>query len=69
MEIVKNDLVQIIDENHGWFPCILVVSEVKSFGVQAYVTLPNQGDAYIRLNRQDYKKVGESLVVHDDSKA
>lgn len=29
------NIIQIIDEEHHWFPCLLVVNEIKSFGVMA----------------------------------
>ena len=61
--IKAGDIVQITERSNKWFPSIIVVSEVKSFGVQGYVSIPMQGEAYIRLNKSDYEKVGEAKVV------
>jgi hypothetical protein len=63
MEVKENDIVQITNTEHEWFPCLVTVSEVKSFGVQGYVTIPMQGDAYIRLVKEDYVKVGEVVIA------
>ena len=35
--IEPGDIIQITDDANPWFPCLLVVSEVKSWGVQACV--------------------------------
>lgn len=57
-----NDIVQIKPE-HEWGGCLLIVTEVKSFGCQGYVEIPKQGAAYIRLNKEDYVKVGQAEFV------
>lgn len=64
------DIVQITDESHPWFPCLLVVDEVKSWGVQAYVTIPKSnnntelpGQAYNRLPFKKIKKVGAAVIT------
>ncbi len=63
------DIVQIVNAQHAWYPCVLIVDEVKIWGVQAYVIHPlsNQGSgniaiAPIRLKMEDVQKVGESLI-------
>ena len=68
-EIKENDIVQIIDESHPWFPSLLIVVEVKPFGVMAGCIIPesNAGDqtpsvAYNRIPFAKIKKVGTSLV-------
>lgn len=64
--IKPGDLIQITREDHHWFPCVAMVSEVKSFGCQAFVWVPaggGVGEVYIRLKREDYEKVGEGIVV------
>ena len=64
------DIVQIIEEKHPWFPCLLIVSEVKSWGVQAYALIPSANDgssppgsAYNRLTNEQIKKVGTAEVL------
>jgi hypothetical protein len=66
------DIVQIIDKEHPWYPCLLIVSEVKSWGVQACVLIPKSNDgseapaeAYNRLSFEKIAKVGEAKVWHD----
>ena len=66
MEIEEGDLVQIIDQEHSWFPCVLMVDEVKDWGVQACVIIPNSNGvsrAYNRLKYDQIKKVGFSLFT------
>lgn len=62
--IEKNDIVQIVDANHPWFPSILIVEEVKKWGVQAFLCIPESntensvGFAYTRLEFSQVEKVG-----------
>lgn len=62
------NIIQIIDEEHHWFPCLLVVNEIKSFGVMAYITIPDNdrdkanGNAFIRLKKNQYKFVGKAEI-------
>lgn len=73
MDIKTNDIVQITDEKHHWFPALIIVSEPKSWGVQGYLHVVNNdpaepnGQAYIRLDAAQYEKVGHAIVViHGD---
>ena len=64
----KGDVVQITNENHHWFPALIIVSEPKSFGVQGYTVIVNNSDepnglAYIRLNHDDLELVGSAVLV------
>lgn len=63
-----NDIIQIMDEDHGWFACILVVAEIRSRnrGVMAYVKIPDQGEAYIMLTHDQYEIVGSAILVHNE---
>jgi hypothetical protein len=68
MDIKAGDIVQITNEEHHWYPCLIIVSEPKSFGCQGYTTIPKNdeepsGNAYIRLEHSDYEPVGRALVV------
>lgn len=67
----KNDIIQIVDQNHHWFPALLVVDEVKTWGVMAYAhMITNDNDpckqAYIRLENHAFVKVGEAEVVKQE---
>jgi len=69
-EISKYDLIQITNKEHKWFPAILIVDEVKSFGCQAYIITPDaEGvhEFYIRLETDDYQKVGRSVIIVDET--
>lgn len=67
-ELKEGDIIQITDETNKWFPCLLIVSEVKSWGVQAYITIPKNdgtplGNAYYRIENGKFEKVGSALLV------
>ena len=66
----KGDIIQIIDESHSWFPALLIVDEVKSWGVQAYCISPLSndgsipvGNAYNRLKFDQIEKVGQAVII------
>ena len=66
--IEAGDIVQITNGSHHWFPCLVIVREVKSFGCQGYVTIPRNdgekcGNAYILLKKEDYESVGARAVL------
>lgn len=60
--MIKGDVIQI-NENHKWKGCLAVVDEVKSWGVQAYVPVPQDGNAFIRLMHGDYEYIGKAILV------
>lgn len=62
MSIENGDLVQITNEENPWFPCVLVVSELKSWGIQGYVTIPLKGDAYYRVKTGEFELVGKAKI-------
>lgn len=68
--IEPGDLIQVNENGPShWFRVILVVEEVKTWGVQAYATIPAArakpaGDAFMRLEWQEFDLVGaKSLFV------
>lgn len=70
MELAENDLIQITDRTHSWFPCVLIVDEVKSRGVQACVLAPTSNDGSarpasypMRLQAAQFEKVGRCVVL------
>lgn len=65
MQVAVNDVIQI-KPSHAWGGCLAIVSEVKSFGCQAYVGIPQQGNAFIRLNKKDYVYIGTAEYVKKD---
>jgi len=59
----RGDVIQITDSNDKWYGVILIVSEVKSWGVQGYVTMPLQGDAYYRIDFGKFELVGVAKLI------
>ncbi len=68
--LAPGDIVQITDEAHPWYPAVLVVGEVKAWGVQACVIVPESNDGtkppvqmWNRLRTGSFAKVGAAEVV------
>lgn len=67
--VTAGDVVQIVDETDPWFATLLIVDEVKTWGVIAYTITPqdNTGDnapiiAYKRLPFSKIARVGEANI-------
>ena len=63
MDLQEMDIVQITNDKHHWFPALVIVDEIKSFGCQGYIIMVTSNDpkipnnpAYIRLNSEDFEK-------------
>lgn len=69
-QIQTGDIIQITNKEHNWFPCLLIVDEVKSWGCTAYALIPNPqsstGQAFNRIKAEDYEKVGTAHIVNSD---
>mgnify|MGYP001577521367 CR=1 FL=1 len=69
----SGDVIQITNEDHHWFPCLLIIDEVKSWGVQAFVIIPNNerntpnATAYIRLSYADFEVIGPATLAPGDT--
>ena len=70
MSIEKNDIVQITEVEHPWYPALLIVDEVKVWGVQAYVNIPMSNEdngllsqAFNRLENGSFEKVGHCCII------
>lgn len=61
--IKAGSVVQANEKAKEWAGCTLIVDEVKSFGVQAYLKVPYQGNAYIRLNWEAVEYIGDAHLV------
>jgi hypothetical protein len=63
--IKVGDVVQINPEHDERFgACFLVVTELKSWGVQGYARVPGGGDAYYRVPYEQVHLVGVAEWVH-----
>ena len=67
------DVVQIIDENEAWYPALLIVSEVKTWGVVADCLMPKVNTpgshasiAPTRLPNHVIVKVGEAVILTNE---
>lgn len=65
-----HDIVQITDETHPWYPALLIVGEVKPWGVQACALIPASNaapkscnQAWNRLKTGSFERVGRAVVV------
>lgn len=66
-ELKPGDVVQIV-EGHHWCGCLAVVSELKGWGIQAYVSIPHNdgtppGNAYIRVPNGQFERIGAAVLV------
>lgn len=67
-----NDVVQITNEEHHWFPAFVTVTERKSFGIQGYYILctnnrdEENGRAFIRLESSDFEFIGKAKITDCD---
>jgi hypothetical protein len=59
MNVDVHDVVQIDPAHDEVFGgCLLVVTEVKGWGVQGFVQVPGQGQAYYRVRTEACARVG-----------
>ena len=65
MDVSKNDVIQVVEGvgNGSWTGCLMIVDEVKDWGVIAYLHVPMQGDAYLRLKHGEYEVIGKAVLV------
>jgi hypothetical protein len=57
----RYEIVQANERVAHWFRCLVVVDEIKSWGVQGYTTIPGHdgpSDAFIRLTWDEIEKTG-----------
>lgn len=72
IELEKGTIVQITNIEHHWFPCLIIIDEVKNWGIQGYITIPNNnkeeknGNAFIRLNNEEFEIVGKANMVIEE---
>lgn len=58
-----DDVIQATESANEWSGCLFIVSEVLSWGVSAYMKVPNSGLAYVRLTHEQYEIIGEAVLV------
>ena len=70
LTLKEGAVVQITDPSHHWFPCLLIVDEVRPWGIQGYAVVPisnakpqSTSQAFIRLETAQFKYIGEAKVT------
>lgn len=64
-DIKVHDIVQIVDGGQeGWIGCLLQVTEIRDWGVLAFVNIPCKGEAYLRVPYAQCVKVGTAVMIH-----
>lgn len=59
----RGSIIQANENAKEWCGCVLIVDEVKSWGVQAFIHVPMNGDAYIRLKTEQFDELGAESVL------
>lgn len=63
MSIKKNDVIQINESIPDWTGCLMIVREVKDWGVMAGMRVPMQGTTYLRVKHDQYERIGTAVFV------
>lgn len=63
MDIKRGSIIQANENAKDWCGTVLIVDEIKSWGVQAFVHIPMQGSAYIRLRSDQFEVLGAEAVL------
>ena len=61
--IRRGSIIQANEKAKDWCGTVLIVDKVASWGVQAFVHIPMQGDAYIRLTPDQFDDLGGEAVL------
>jgi hypothetical protein len=63
MEIQPFEIVQVDPSKEMFGGCMVVVTEVKTWGIQGYVQSAGvPGQQYIRLKHEDFERTGGKAV-------
>jgi hypothetical protein len=62
-KLKRGSIIQANENAGEWCGTVLIVDEVKSWGVQAFVHIPMRGDAYIRLKSDQYEVLGGQAIL------
>ena len=62
-DLKVGDIVQVAPDKEMFGACMVVVTELKSWGIQGYVQSANvPGQQYIRLKADEYEYTGGSAI-------
>lgn len=66
MNVSVGDIVQVDPAAANWGGCLVIVTEVKSCGIQGFTPMPPDGGrAYIRIKNEDFEAVAAKAVWTD----
>ena len=63
--IKVHDVVQVDPEVDRFGGCLVIVTELKAFGVQGFVEVPAEGRAFIRLKWDQIERIGQAVWAPD----
>lgn len=63
MNLRKGSVIQANENAGDWTGCLLMVDEVRPWGVQAFMHIPKKGDAYVRLTHDQFDDLGADAVL------
>lgn len=68
MYLKRGDIIQANENAGDWRGTVLIVDEIKDWGVQAFVHIPMKGDAFIRLQPEQFEilRRGEAALMPQD---
>lgn len=69
IELKRGSIIQANENAGAWRGTVLIVDEVKSWGVQAFVHVPMKGDAFIRLTPEQFEILsnGEAVLIPQEA--
>lgn len=69
-ELAPGDIVQITDERPGLVGALLMVEEVKTWGVQGFIhhvaSFQESSRIYLRLEHNRFERIGRAVMVPAD---
>lgn len=66
-DVKPHDIIQLTENaQQEWVGCVMVVSEVRGWGVLAYTKIPLKGDAYLRVPFEQFEIVGRAILIHPE---
>ena len=65
----RGSIIQANENAGDWCGTVLIVDEVKDWGVQAFIRVPMKGDAFIRLTPEQFEILsgGEAVLMPSEA--
>ena len=62
-KLQRGSIIQANENAEKWCGCLLIVDEVKEWGVQAFIHIPFQGNSYVRLSYEQFDNLEVQAVL------